>query len=225
MTSTPSGGRPRRRPVLIPVLVVLAAATVGVSAAAGGLKEAPEKPPEQAGKGAEIDQGRMVTRFDDAVVRLGGKDGIGVSDRRYLQLVLKVTNKSEITLLAQMMDDALVGVRADGKPLDDPASTNVTGGPRVVAVSGGHSYGQMHPGVPATVVLAYELPEGKPPPKSVQIDAGMYAWAESFFYKTHEWRLVTTPVAPTAEDRAHGRQFHYSPIVVAQVTLPVRVEA
>ncbi|MEV7966562.1 hypothetical protein AB0O34_11345 [Sphaerisporangium sp. NPDC088356] len=224
MTSTPTSGGSRRRPVLLPVLAVLAAATVGVGAAFGGLEDAPKEKPEQLGKGAEVDQGRMTTLFEDAVVRPGGKDGLGISDKRYLQITMKVTNTSEATFIAEMMNSALVAVRADGKPIKEARPSATTLGPRVVTISGGHTYGQLHPGVPATVVMAFELQAGQQAPKRVEIDAGTYEWHESFTYRTHYWERVEEQEPLTAEDRKKGATASYTPKIIAQVDLPVRVE-
>ncbi|MEU8265533.1 hypothetical protein AB0B89_00075 [Sphaerisporangium sp. NPDC049002] len=224
MTSTPTSGGSRRRPVLLPVLAALVAVTVGVSAAFGGLEDAPKEKPELLGKGAKVDQGRMTTLFEDAVVRPGGEDGLGVSGKRYLQIIMRVTNTSEETFIAEMMNSALVAVRADGKLIKESGPSATTIGPRVVTISGGRTYGQLHPGVPATVVMAYELPADQEPPKTVEIDAGAYEWHESFIYRTHDWLRVETEEPLTAEDRERGGTSGYAPVVVAQVDLPVRVE-
>ncbi len=198
---------------------------MGVTAAFGGLKDAPAKQLEQLGKGAEVDQVRMRTKFEDAVVRPGGKDGIGTSDKRYLQIIMKVTNQSDATMLAQIMDDALPTVRADGKTLKPAADPDVTLGPRVVVVSGGHAYDQLHPGMTATVVMAFELASGQPAPERVVIGAATYEWYESFFSETHYWVPVTEEAPLTAEDRKKGRTVRYEPVIDTQVSLPVREEA
>lgn len=195
---------------------------MGVSAAFGGLKDAPEEKPEQLGKGAEVDQVQMTTLFEDAVVRPGGKDGLGISDKRYLQITMKVTNKSGQTLLAQRMDEALVTIRADGKVILPGSATST--GPNIVTISGGRTYRQLHPEVPATVVMAFELQPGEPAPKNVQIDAGIYEWHEDFFHRSHYWQLTQKKVPLTAEDRKKGKAFRFAPTVLAQVDLPVRVE-
>jgi hypothetical protein len=223
MTSTPPGGSRRRRPVLIPVLVVLALATVGVSAAFGGLEETPKQQPDQLGKGAEVDQGQMITRFEDAVVRPGG-NGVGISDKRYLQIIMKVTNESDGTILAQHMDDAILTIRADSETIKQSDPSALTSSPQIVTVSRGHTYGQLHPKVPATVIMALELPANQQAPKNVQIDAGTFEWHEDFFYGTHDWLRAEEQGPPTPEDRQKGKSEHSTPTVIAQVNLPVRVE-
>jgi hypothetical protein len=221
MTSTPPGGGPRRRPVLIPVLAVLAAATVGVSAAFGGLKDAPGEQPEQLGKGAEYDQGQISTRFEDAVVRPGGKDGLGISDKRYLQIILKVTNESDRTIEAQHMDDALPTVRADAKTIKP---SGIPGDdPYIVTISGGHTYQQLHPGMPTTVVMSFELRPGQPAPKNLQIDLAAFEWHEDFFSHTHNWQRLNVQEPATGTKKT--RPILPTATVAAQVNLPVRVEA
>ncbi|MEV6982500.1 hypothetical protein AB0M95_14735 [Sphaerisporangium sp. NPDC051017] len=223
MTSAAPPDAPRRRPILVPVLAVLAAAAIGVSAAFGGLEDAPEPKAEQLGKGATFDQGKMKTVFEDAVVR-PGRIGLGVPDKRYLQLILKVTNQSKSTIQAEGMTTALIVVRADGKTIM-PASDPGDRGPRVVVIAGDKAYYQLHPDVPETVVMSFELPDAAPTPKTVQIDAGTYEWYESFFSKTHEWMPVIELGPPTAEDRKRGRRESSLPVVGAKITMPVRVEA
>ncbi|WP_214413846.1 hypothetical protein [Sphaerisporangium fuscum] len=223
MTSTPPDDAPRRRPILVPVVAILAAVTVGVSAAFGGLKDAPEPQPEQLGKGAEFDQGQMKTVFEDAVVRPGDNQGLGISDKRYLQIMMKVTNESDETILAQTMDRALPTIRADDKtikPGKDPSDL----GPRIVTLYKGHSYSQLHPGVPETVVMSFELGENDPVPEKVSIDAATFEWQESFIQQTHAWVRVVDDEPPTPEERKRGQSVTLTPKVGAQVTLPVRVE-
>ncbi|MFC4530216.1 hypothetical protein [Sphaerisporangium dianthi] len=241
MTSTPPRGARRRRPVLIPVVVVLAAATVGVSAALGGLEQAPKRPPEQLGKGAEVDQGQMRTVFEDAVVRSGAKYEMGAPSKRYLQIVLKVTNQSDRTIEAQTMDTALPTVRADAttiKPSSEPGDS----GPYIRSISKDHPYSQLQPGVPTTVILSFEMKPGDPVPKKVRIDAATYEWHRDFFTQKHYWQRVledppATPApkkTPTPTPSSTGTepprlglaqpQTQQLAVVSAQVDLPVRVE-
>ncbi|RCG31743.1 hypothetical protein DQ384_09395 [Sphaerisporangium album] len=222
MTSAAPTDAPRRRPILVPVLAVLAAATVGVSAAFGGLEDAPEPKADQLGKGATLDQGKMKTVFEDAVVR-PGKNGLGVPDKRYLQLILKVTNQTDRTILAQGMNSALVAVRADGKTIK-PSSDPADFGPRIVVLAGGKTYGQLHPNVPETVVMAFELRSGAPAPKTVSIDAGTFEWYKWFSNQTHDWVPVEELGPPTPEDLKRGKKSSSMPVVAARITMPVRVE-
>ncbi|GGK94893.1 hypothetical protein Sme01_57610 [Sphaerisporangium melleum] len=233
MTSTPARGARRRRPVLIPVLAVLAATTVGVSAAFGGMADAPEEPPELLAKGAEFDQGEMRTVFEDAVVRPGGKYEMGVSDKRYLQLILKVTNQADHTILAQAMDGALPTVRTDTGTLQPPATPG--DGPYIRSISQNRPYAQLHPGVPTTVVVSFELPPGAPTPKKVSIDLATFEWYESFFTQERFWQRLNgppEPVSPAPATTAPARgadlpapKTTTPAVVAARVEMPVRVEA
>ncbi|GAA3843040.1 hypothetical protein GCM10022226_77430 [Sphaerisporangium flaviroseum] len=210
--------------MLIPVLAVLAAVSVGVSAAFGGLEEAPDEP-EQLTKGAEFDQGQVLTRFEDAVVGRAGNDGLGVPGRRYLQIIMKVTNQSDRTVSAYLMDRALPTVWADQKKIK-AKDAPITSGPRIVVSSSGRStYSQLHPGVTSTVIMAFEMRPGQQPPKSVQIDAGTFEWTKTFVSQTYEWYQVTETAPPTEEDRKKGRTSQSRPKVAAQVRLPVTVES
>ncbi|GII67297.1 hypothetical protein Skr01_73820 [Sphaerisporangium krabiense] len=219
---TSAAPAPNRRAILVPLVAVLAAATLGVSAAFGGLEEAPDKPLPQLGKGASFDQGQVKTVFEDAVIR-PGRIGLGVVGKRYLQLVLKVTNQTDDTISAQAMDHALPTVRTDTKvikPSGDPGDF----GPRIVVIAGDQTYGQLHPGVPETVVMSFELAAGAPFPKTVRIDAGRVEWHEFFSSKTHAWVPVTEEGPPTPQDRKAGRRSSQVPAVAARVAMPVRVE-
>ncbi|MFC6080184.1 hypothetical protein [Sphaerisporangium aureirubrum] len=220
MTSPSARGRRARRLVLLPVVTVLVAGVLAANAFLGGFEEAVPAP-ESLGKGAEVDQGRMRTRFVDAVVRVGGHDGIGISDKRYLEIVLSVTNQSDRTISAYTMDNVLPTVRADGEVIK-PKDPSEGLGPRFVVSVPGHAYDQLHPGVPSTVIMAFELAEGERAPKSVRIDTGTYVWRETFFAETYEWTMVMEEKPPTKEDVAKGRTGRWEPVVTARVDLPVR---
>ncbi|MEO3808095.1 hypothetical protein ABGB17_03750 [Sphaerisporangium sp. B11E5] len=230
MTSTPPRGARRRRPVLVPVLAVLAAVTLGVSAAFGGLEDAPEEPAEQLGKGAEFDQGQMRTVFEDAVVREGRKFEMGVDGRRYLQIMLKVTNQTDRTIEAQAMDRALPTVRTDIGTIKPPAKPG--GDPFIRSISQNRPYGQLHPGVPTAVVLSFELEPGAPIPKKLSIDVATFEWHEDFFNRTHYWRrvegpaiLVSPAASPSSSVNLPAPKTTVPAIVAARVELPVRVES
>ncbi|MET8141583.1 hypothetical protein ABZU32_14855 [Sphaerisporangium sp. NPDC005288] len=239
MTSTPPRGARRRRPVLIPAVAVLAAATAGVSAALGGLAQAPDTSVEKLGKGAEFDQGKMLTVVQDAVVRSGGKFEMGVPGKRYLQIVLKVTNETDRTIQAQEMDHALPTVRADSTTIK-PKPGDL--GPYIRSISQGHSYAQLHPGVPTTVIMSFELEPGRPVPKRLSIDLGAFELHEDFFSRQRAWSQIFQDTAVTPSPAASATpapspsgtdaprlglaepKTRIPPVVAAQVDLPVRVE-
>jgi hypothetical protein len=223
MTSTRDGNA-RRRPILIPVVALLAAAGLAVTAVLGGLNEAPSPVPEQLGKGDMLDQGEFSTEFGDAVVRRGGQNDLGVSDKRYLQIALKVTNETDETVSAfSAVDGGFPVVRADGKPIKY-AGQDIFGGPRIVVTAGGKTYNQLHPKMPATVVMSFELAAGQAAPKKVQLDAAGFEWHQSFIDQTHAWQVITKEIPLTAEDRMKKRDSSYVPVVSAQINLPVREE-
>ncbi|MEV5413339.1 hypothetical protein AB0K60_31465 [Thermopolyspora sp. NPDC052614] len=219
MTSHRGGSR-RRRPVLLPVTALLAATGLAVSAALGGFDEAPKPAPESLGKGGVLDQERISTEFQDAVVRPGGQ-GIGVSDKRYLQIHLRVTNLSDETVSAfSMIDSTMLAVRTDGKTIMTSGQTGANG-PRIGIPIDGRVFDQLHPRVPTPVVVAIELPADGTPPHEVRIDAGTFELRNSFFTDTPEWSVVQESTLPV-EGESNARSVKK---VAATVTLPVRVEA
>ena len=157
-------------------------------------------------------------------MRAGGHDGIGVPDKRYLEIVLDVTNQSDRTISAYTLDTALPTVLADGKVIK-PKDPSQGLGPRYVVSTPGHAYSQLHPGVPAKVIIVFELGENEPAPKAVRIAAGLYEWRETFFSETHEWTRVYRPKPPSAQDAADGGQSLGESLIVAEVGMPVRQEA
>lgn len=205
----------------MPVLAVLAAAVLGVGAALDGFETAPKAEPEELGKGAEFDQGLMRTRFQQAVVTLGGRDELGVVDRRYLRVILNVTNLSDATISSQTMNRALPTVWADGKILKAPGLAGPNDGPRIMVAHGGHAYDQLQPGVPVTVIMAFEMAAGQPAPKTVQIDAATFDRTERFSDGGHDWLPRTEEGPPTADDLKKGRGSSEIPVVAAHVKLPV----
>jgi hypothetical protein len=210
---------------VIPAAAGVVAAGLAVAAYFGGLAEAPKPTPEPLGKGAMLDQTRISTEFDDAVIRAGRVNGIGVSDKRYLQILLKVTNQADTTISAfEVVDDAFPSVRADGKTIKS-ARQGVLDGPRIVALVNGKPGDQLQPRVPTTVIMSFELPPGQAPPKKVELDAGTFILHEDFFYQTHDWLVDTKEVPLTAEDRKLHKPLSSVPVVKARVSLPVRVEA
>ncbi|GII79681.1 hypothetical protein Sru01_46630 [Sphaerisporangium rufum] len=209
----------------MPVLAVLVAAAVGLTTAFGGLEESPEPEPVRLGKGGELDQGRMRTVFQDAEVG-AGQEHVGVPDKRYLRIVLKVTNQSDRTISAQTMDNALITVRTDVRRLKPPAGSDDLG-PRIVTLDDGtHPYGQLHPGVPTTVVMAFELAQGERAPKSVRIEAATFVLTESFMSGDLNWLpvLKREKALPDGEPTpAPSKATRPPQLVAAEVDLPVRV--
>ena len=219
MASHRDGSRRRRRPVLVPVSLLVAAAGLAVAALLGGFAEAPPEPPETLGKGDTIDQVRIRTTFTDAVARRGGDD-FGVSDKRYLLIHLNVTNLSDETVSAHSVVSASIPtVRADGKVIKGEELDDL--GPRIVINEQGRYLNQIHPRLTRPVIMAFELPPDGTAPQQVELDVATFEWRESFFYETHSWVVALDEIPGPGGDRTRTR---YVPRVVAKVEMPVRVE-
>lgn len=204
--------------MLVPIAVLVVAAGLAVAAAFGGLAEAPEPAPPTLGKGGVVDQERISTRFEDAVVRAGG-EGVGSSGKRYLQIHLRVTNRSDETVSAfSMIDSTVLNVRADGETIRAPGRP---GTPLISVPIAGRPYDQIHPRLTMPVVMAFDLPADRDPPRTVQIDAGTFELVRSFFNDVDEWRVAAESV-PQAGGGPDGRLVKK---VVATVELPVRTES
>lgn len=216
MTS-PSRGTRRRRPVLVPVASALAAAGVGVTALLGGLNEAPEKPPPQVAPGKTIDQGQFRTEFIKAIDTTE-RGGFGFT-KRFLQLVLKVTNVGKETVP--------VGILPKPEEKIPPIPHSFAGtilrispeikskyGPEVSVLSYGIKSRLLHPGITTTVVVRYELEPTTPVPAELRVDVGRLHYAKlGLLDQRHYWQLA-------GEDTDDG----FTPTVAAQVALPVRQE-
>jgi len=216
MTSS-RGGKRRRRPILVPAAIAIAAAGLGVTALLGGLQEAPEKPPPEVAPGKIIDQGRFSTQFIKAIDTTE-QDRYG-TPKRSLQLVLKVKNVSNET--------APVGgiPKPDAKPsmgfgefasslLRIAPEIKSEYGPSVYVLSYGVQSRQLHPGITTTVVVKYDLKPTDPAPSEITIDVGSFVYEEiGLRDKTRQWRL-----AGELDDE------EFTPTVAARITLPVRQE-
>jgi|GEM_PF-517393 hypothetical protein len=208
----------RRRPVLVPVALLVAVAGVVVAAVLGGLEKAPDPEPERLGKGDVVDQQRIRTKFEQAIVLPGGEAGVGVQGERWLHIRLQVTNQSEETVQAYgVVDRTIPTVRADGKAIKYPGQ-DFSESPRIQMHVNGRNYNQIHPGVTAPVTMAFELPENATPPRKVEIDVARYVRFLSFFYNTVSWEIESEEAeSPDGKPRS-------VPIVHARVELPVEVK-
>lgn len=203
----------------MPVAVLAAAAGLTVAALLGGLDEASASP-ELLGKGAEVDQARIRTRFEDAVVRPGG-NGIGTETKRYLHVLLKVTNLSDATVSANLtVSQTIPTVRADGKTIKTERYTSGVLPPRVMASYRGQTFDQIHPRVTHDVVMLFDLPEDGAVPRKVELDVGKYEWREDAFYGIPQW-MTAVEEAPPEPGETESR---FVTRVVAKVEMPVRVE-
>ncbi|XVQ87009.1 hypothetical protein ACQP2K_06210 [Microbispora siamensis] len=218
MTSSPNGAR-RRRPVLVPVALALAVVGIGVTAAFGGLKEAPEKPPSTVSPGDTIDQGQFHTQFIKAIDTT--EKGDFGTDKRYLELVLKVTNMGRKTASVGIMPEPGKGFSRSttfaSSLLRTRPEIKTKYGPQVSVFSLGVESQQLHPGITTTVVVKYDLEPTATAPSEISLDVGSFVYEElGLRDQTHDWWLA---------GEYENDDGAYVPDVAAQITLPVRKES
>nr|WP_189183376.1 hypothetical protein [Microbispora rosea] len=217
MTSSPNGAR-RRRPVLVPVASALAVVGIGVIAAFGGFKEAPEKPPPEFSPGEIIDQGQFRTQFIKAIDTI--EKGDFGSTKRYLELVLKVTNMGKKTASVGLMPEpgkhTLSGSFASALLRTRPEIKSKYG-PQVTVFSLGVESHQLHPGITTTVVVKYELEPTATAPQEISLDVGSFVYERlGLLNQTQDWQL---------KGEFKDGDGPFEPEVAAQITLPVRKES
>ncbi|MFC4060436.1 hypothetical protein ACFOWE_19195 [Planomonospora corallina] len=208
MTSPSGGGTRRRRPIAVPLILMLLAAGLGATAALGGLSAAPDDPPRRLGPGATVDQGRFLTTFVAArTVRRPDEDGL--RDRRFLEVELEVVNRGDETTQVGRPGEGGHSFARGLLAMTPPIPSG--DGPDVTVADGGVPSRQLHPDMAAAVVLRYEIPEGQPSPETVRYDVGAFerrersAAAEDFWVLERDGRTQDAPAK-----------------VTAQVTLPVQ---
>ncbi|MFD0887608.1 hypothetical protein ACFQ08_23965 [Streptosporangium algeriense] len=186
----------------------MVATGLGVTAALGGLAEAPEEPPKQLGPGATFDQGEFATTFVESRTVLQ-PDEYGGESKHFLEIVMKVTNKGEeTTKVGSPWYGTQKGLLFGAGLLKVTPEIKTPYGPMSSVAAEGVPSQQLHPGVPSTVVVRYQLANGQRIPQQVKVDVGTFEFNEGF---SHElgWLLVSKePSGP--------------PTVAAQVTLPVQ---
>lgn len=235
MTSPLGGASRRRRPVVVPAIALTVATGLGVTVALGGFRRAPEEPPRRLGPGASLDQGGFTTRFVESRAVVWPNPFGGMS-RRFLEVELQVTNKGDETVwvgapgdggtpgffYAESLLRMTPAVEGDAGPVvsipGTAAGNGEAGGDDGNLGSGGGGGGetapsrQLHPDLPTTVVLRYELPDSGSVPSRVRFDVGAFERREgAFTHLEREWSLV-----------GDGEEADAPPKVVARVTLPVR---
>ncbi|MFF4126843.1 hypothetical protein ACFYYP_25225 [Microbispora rosea] len=217
MTSSPNGAR-RRRPVLVPVASALAVVGIGVTAALGGFKEAPEKPPPTVSPGDVIDQGRYHTQFIKAIDTT--EKGDFGTDKRYLELVLKVTNMGKETASVGVMPDpgkySPFGSFA-GSLLRTRPEIKTKYGPEVSVLSLGVESHQLQPGITTTVVVKYEIEPTATAPPEISLDVGSFVYEQlGLMNQGYDWMLA----GAYKDDKGP-----FEPEVATRITLPVRKES
>jgi hypothetical protein len=213
MTPAPgdgASGTRRRRPIAVPLAVLVVAGGLGTVMALGGLGDAPDAPPRQLGPGASLNQERFLTTFvgSRSMVEPGT---FGAPGRRFVEIEMEVTNKGDET--------ALIGLPNSGggdSPFFAGSLLKLTPeirseyGPKVSAPAGDAESTQLQPGMATRVVIKYELPDGEQAPEQVRMDIGTFEFAEGVTL-VPGWHLV----------RKTG-DAGSPPTVAAQVTLPVQ---
>ncbi len=217
MTSSPNGAR-RRRPVLVPVALALAVVVIGVTAAFGGLKDAPDAPPPTVSPGDTIDQGQYRTQFIKAIDTT--EKGDFDTTKRYLELVLKVTNMGKETASVGVIPDSgkysPFGSFA-GSLLRTRPEIKTKYGPQVSVLSLGVESHQLHPGITTTVVVKYELEPTATAPPEISLDVGSFVYEQlGLLNQGQAWQLA----GAYKDDNGP-----FEPEVAAQITLPVRKES
>ncbi|MEV0626839.1 hypothetical protein ACI2LC_08605 [Nonomuraea wenchangensis] len=215
----PSGGseqRPRR-PVVVPAIALVALTALGVTALLGGLDEAPDAP-EPLGQGAVLDQGMYSTKFVESRVKVEKGELSFDADKRFVELVFDVTNKTDETARVGMPPEqperAFTLTSFAGSLLKISPAFPKESGPFTFALIKGDESQQLQPDVPTQVVVRYRLKEGERPPDKITIDVGSFEEGTDFLSAEPRWQMVSEEV---------GEKF--VPEIKARVTLPVRQEA
>ncbi|WP_219462176.1 hypothetical protein [Nonomuraea rhizosphaerae] len=213
----PTGGSSRpKRPVVVPALGLVAVTALGITALLGGLDERPDPAPEQLKTGQPLDQGEFETEFVEAKTTLEPAKNQFGKDRRYVDVVVKVTNKTDQTIfVGGPISDRGYGSGFGGTVLRTTPQINSKVKPEFFAMTAGTRSSQLHPDLPTTVIARYELEEGAQPPAQVALELGRYEDLENRLTGVHTWLLETKY---GYLDKAFQNK------VVARITLPVKPE-
>ncbi|MER6825695.1 hypothetical protein ABT352_06885 [Streptosporangium sp. NPDC000563] len=211
MTAPPEGPT-GRRPIAVPLAALVTVTGLAVTTVLGGFATAPEKPPKRLGQGSTVDQEQFTTTFVGS--RTVSEPGLfGGPAKRLLEIELLVVNKGEETAGTGVPYQEGHGGGSFGTSLLK-VSPEIKGkyGASVFTPTGGGESSQLHPALPTSVVVRYELEDGQRPPRQLTIDVGTYEWREGITLAPG-WFLVTKD--------GEGDEGGEKPVVTAQVTLPV----
>lgn len=212
----PSGGstdKPRR-PVVVPVVGLVALTAIGITALLGGLGEAPEEP-EPLAQGAVLDQGRYETKFVESRVTVEKARSDFEKDKRFVELVFDVTNKGDETSAVgsppEKIEKAFSSEFFAGSLLKiTPAFPKEAGPFTFVRIKGSESR-QLHPGVKSQVIVRYKLEANQQPPEKITLDVGSFEFEDNTIFSKPHWKMV-------AKEVGDG----FMPEIKARVTLPVK---
>ncbi|GAA4192771.1 hypothetical protein GCM10023074_12970 [Microbispora amethystogenes] len=205
--------------MLVPVASALAVVGIGVTAAFGGLRDAPDKPPPTASPGDTIDQGQFRTQFIKAIDTT--EKGSFGDAKRYLELVVKVTNMGDETASVGMVPQPGKGFSQTGtfagSLLRTRPEMKSEYGPRASVLSYGIESQQLHPGITTTVVVKYELQPTATAPEEISLDLGSFEYrALGGRDQTRSWML---------KGEGGDKDGPFEPEVATRITLPVRKES
>lgn len=216
MTAPSGGGDKRRRPVVVPVLALVTLTAVGIVALLGGLDERPGPPPPRLKAGQSLDMGQFETQFIESKVTNEPARNEFAEDKRFLDVVFKVTNKTDRTrLVGGLPADKSSGFGFGGALLKMSPQIKSESGGQLFVLSGGVQSSQLHPDVPATVIARYELEGTATPPEQVTFDVGAYEEMENPLTGVVTWLV---PTEGGFVGKAEVKK------VAATVTLPVKQE-
>ncbi|MEU0566440.1 hypothetical protein ABZ297_13725 [Nonomuraea sp. NPDC005983] len=212
----PSGDSKPKRPVVVPAVALVAVTAIGITALLGGLEERPDPAPPQLAAGKTLDQGQFETEFVESKVTLVKAENEYSKDKRYLDVVFKVTNKTDETVNVGTVPDAKDGGFSFGASLLKMTPEIKTQfGPRLFATSKDVTSSQLQPDVPTTVVARYELEGSAQPPSKITLDVGAFENLENPLTGSSFWTVTTKE---GYLDKAETKE------VAATVTLPVKAE-
>jgi len=195
-------------------MALVALTAIGITALLGGLNERPDPPPPALKPGQTLDQGQFATQVVESKLTLEKAENEFAEDKRYVDVVFKVTNKTDETVSVGRPPAAKnKGFSFGGTLLKMTPEIKSELGPQIFVLSKGVTSRQLQPGVQSTVVARYQLDKGVEPPKQVSYDLGTMELQENPLNGHTDWSVATEedPLAEAMEDK-----------VVAKITLSVR---
>ncbi|WP_157254761.1 hypothetical protein [Nonomuraea typhae] len=188
----------------------------GITALLGGLNTAPDKEPPKIAAGQKIDQGRFETEFVEAKVTVQKAADEFAQDRRYLDLLFKVTNKdSETTLTGSPPNSKGSGSGFAATLAKMTPEIKSDWGGLAFVPSGDAQSSQLHPGIAVPVTVRYELDKAAQAPAEVSLSLSKLEKVENPLSGQTTWLPVTDedPIAGTRTVE-----------VIATITAPVKQE-
>ncbi|MFI6501995.1 hypothetical protein [Nonomuraea typhae] len=218
MTEATGASSTPKRPVVVPAIGLVLLTVLGITALLGGMNEVPDPAPPQLAKGAILDQGQYATQFVDAVITTQKAENEFGEDKRFLDLIFKVTNQgtetSPVGMPPQKPESAFTGTTFASSLVKITPTIKQEFGPMAFALAKGVDSRQLHPGVPTVVTVRFRLGDTDQPPDKVVLDVAGFEYEPGFNDTNYSWKIVSEE---TQEDT-------FLPEIKAQVTLPVTVQ-